>query len=441
MTGEKKVDISTVFNGLGVPERTYVSQENGKFEKQLTKGIKEGGTLCLLTGSSKTGKTTLYNKVLTSLGRVPLLVRCDERLTPDEFWARPLEMLDFKYLKTIQSGESTQDQLTGKLGGKIGWHWLAGLIGEVSLGTTSTTSETEIRERIISKPSPSHLVPLLRNSNAVLVVEDFHYLGGDTQKQIFQQWKTFSDEKVSVIVVGTTHHGVDLAYANSDLIGRIQQIDIKNWSIADLVSIARLGFQELSIEFPEKIMISIANECAGLPIVMQQVCGQLFEDKGRSELQVGSAVAFQEADAWSALHNVASGRYKQFEAWYNRLAAGPRKNARKYNTYELILTIFTLDPPTFELVRSEIDTRLKSLMLPQGAHPPPASINVTLSLLEKFQKDSGFELLEWSERDNMIYILEPAFLFYLRWRKKRTSAPKFMDILMEIFSLFLKQSK
>ncbi|HHT8898687.1 TPA: hypothetical protein ACT5CR_003132 [Burkholderia cenocepacia] len=438
MTDEAKIDISTVFNGFGVPDRTYVSQENGKFEGQLTQGIKEGGTLCLITGSSKTGKTTLYNKVLASLGRVPLLVRCDRSLTSDEFWTRPLEILDFKNLKTIQSNVSTQNQLTGKVGGKIGWQWLAGLIGEVSLGTTDTTSETEIREKIISKPSPNHLVPLLKNSNAVLVVEDFHYLDGDVQKRIFQQWKAFSDEKVSVVVVGTTHHGVDLAYANSDLIGRIQQIDLKNWSIVDLVSIARQGFAELSVGFQDKIMEAIAKECAGLPIVMQQVCAQLFVDKGYSELKVGSIVVFQEADAWRALHNVASNRYKQFETWYNRLAAGPRKNARKYNTYELILTIFSLDPPTFQILRNEIDGRLKQLILPVGGYPPPASINSTLAALDKLQQSSGFELLEWIERDQMICILEPAFLFYLRWRKKRMAAPNLMDILREVLALFAK---
>jgi hypothetical protein len=42
-------------------------------------------------------------------------------------------------------------------------------------------------------------------------------------------------------------------------------------------------------------------------------------------------------------------------------------------------------------------------------------LNSTLRALEKFQEVQGIELLEWHEEDRTLYVLEPSFLFFLRW--------------------------
>lgn len=430
----KRISISDLFSGFGVPQQTYVAQENGLYETQLMQGIKELGTLCLVTGSSKTGKTTLYHKVLDSVSKTPLIIRCDSTVDSNEFWKRPLEAINFSVLKEIHVGNTSETQTNGKIGGKIGWEWLAGLIGEVSLGLKKGKTETEVREAIISKPSPNHLIPLLKNTNATLVVEDFHYLDTKTQKEIFQQWKVFIDEGVSVIVVGTTHHGVDLAYANPDLVGRIQQIDLMRWSKDDLNEIGTKGFNELGIEPPLTVINLISGESAGLPIITQQACGQLFVDKNIFDFKIGDQINFVKNDAFDALHHVAINRYKQFESWYTRLTTGPRKAARKYNTYELILSAFALDPLQFQLKRHEIDERISRMPIENSQKPPQASINSTLSALGSFQKNNGFELLEWSKRDQAIFVLEPAFLFYLRWREKRTVIPNIFELLRKFFA-------
>jgi hypothetical protein len=441
-----KIKIFNIFNGLGVPKNTYVAQESGHFEKLLRQGINEAGTLCLVTGSSKTGKTTLYNNVLAQMDKVPLLVRCDTSITSLDFWAKPLESIDFNRIKETSKTAERETEISAKVGGTIGWAWLAGLIGEVSLGIKDKKAEVEIRERILSKPSANHLIPLLKNSNAILVVEDFHYLQETVQREIFQQWKAFTDEQVSVIVVGTTHHGVDLAYANQDLVGRIQQVDLKRWTDADLFMIAKKGFNALGQNPPIEVIKFLSQECAGLPILMQQACGQLFFDRDLEEIEINHKVLFNMSNARSALYNVATTRYRQYETWYNRLKVGPRIGARKYETYELLLALFTQNPPKFHLLRHEIDKRLASAGLEPCKVPPQASVNSTLKALAKFQEKNGFSLLEWSEKDQAIYILEPAFLFYLRWRQRAAEMPTvfesiIMALLQQSYSYFKSSTK
>lgn len=198
--------------------------------------------------------------------------------------------------------------------------------------------------------------------------------------------------------------------------------------------IAQKGFNELCIEVPTNAIRIISKESSGLPIITQQACGQLFIDKQLEEVMRNSIITFTNQEAHDALHHVATTRYKQFESWYLRLTEGPRRLARKYNTYELVLSAFTLDPLKFELKRSEIDERLNKLAA-TFQKPPTASVNSTLSALKKFQNNNGFELLEWSKRDQVIYVIEPAFLFFLRWRKKRSNTPKLMDVIHEFLKV------
>lgn len=209
-----QIKITDVFRSLGQPTVTYVRRDAGKYERRLSGALDVKGQLCLLTGPSKTGKTTLYKKVLEEKQLLPLTVRCDGNLNQEQFWRRGLESLNFERVKEYSSTMGRELSTTGKILGAIGWKWLAGLSGEVSADLKSTRSEGEVREKIIANPSPAHLVPALKNLPIVLVIEDFHYLTPDVQKIIFQQWKTFIDDEVSVIVIGTTHHAIDIATAN-----------------------------------------------------------------------------------------------------------------------------------------------------------------------------------------------------------------------------------
>jgi len=431
-----EVLIKDVFNGSTTTSETYISQNSGLYELELEQSILEEGTLCLLTGSSKTGKTSLYKKVLSKLDKVPIKIRCSDSLKPDEFWSRPLEELDFSRLKSIEDGATATIGGSATGSGALGWEWLGKITATITASSSKAIAEKEVKEAILAKPSPSHLVPLLKKSNAVLVVEDFHYLHKDTQREIFQQWKVFTDEGISVIVVGTTHHGVDLANANPDLVGRISHIELGRWSDSDLQAIAQRGLKKLNVVSPSVIASLVAKESAGLPIIVQQACAQLFKDRSLGSWDVDRLINFTPVDTKKALHHVAKGRYKSFESWYEKLVNGPRKVSRKYDTYRVILALFTQDPPIFSMQRAEIDRRLGlSGILPTEV-PPKASITSTLSALDAFQKRSGFELLEWSKGDNTVYILVPSFLFYLRWKEDRSTAS-----LEDVFKLFIEFAK
>lgn len=369
----ERQSISDVFKALGQPDVTYVKRDDGRLEKQLASAISEKGQLCLVTGPSKTGKTTLYKEVLGTRREVPLVVQCDKSLKIQEIWRRALEAVDFDRVEARSSTVTTTIGTEGEISGKLSWAWLAEMATRIKGTLSSANSNADVRKTVLSEPGPDLLIPILQHTRYRLVVEDFHYLEDSEKELLFQQWKRFTDNDVSVLVLGTTHRAVDIANSNKDLLGRIAQIDVGHWQTKDLESICRQGFDYLKLTIPDAIMGMIAAESVGLPILVQQACLGIFTGQGLEyvdEIRKNKKIKIDQQTISVCLHNIAKTKYTQFESYYNTLIRGPREKARKYKTYELVIACYTLNPIKFKLSRTEIDARLNELDIKSSEIPP-----------------------------------------------------------------------
>lgn len=435
------VKIPEIFKTIGVPTVTYVQRKEGQYETELSNYLQIPGKICLITGPSKTGKSTLYQKVITTNKKEPLIIRCDNEMSVEDVWRKALEEVNFERITSKSKSGELSISTEGKAGIELGWSWIGKIIGEFTIGISGAESNTKIRELILSRPSAKHIIPILKSLPYILVIEDFHYLREDVKTSLFQQWKSFIDEEVSVIILGTTHHAVDLAYSNRDLVGRITHIEVGTWDTNDLEKIVTQGFEEIGIEIETELVDLISNESVGLPLITQSICLRLFIDKQKLTFhkKQGSTISFSKQDMLTSLTNVANTDFGIFKDIYEVLVTGFRKRARKYNTYELLLFAFTIDPITFKLKRFEIDDRFIKLKH-KFKIPPAASINSTLGALSKLQKKNEFELLEWSTKQSTLYILEPSFLFYLRWKNQKQESEykgRLFDEIMKLFTIQL----
>lgn len=317
------------------------------------------------------------------------------------------------------------------------------LTGKISSSLGKERTEEECREKVLASPGAQHLIPVLAISEQLLVIEDFHYLQSHVQRTVFQDWKAFVDDEVSVAVIGTTHHASDLAFANKDLIGRVAHLPMTTWPEKDLTEIARKGFKALNVELELSTMRRIASESLGLPLLTQAICLEITQAQNMKWGQQNSvSLNLTDRVLFRYLNNLANSRFSQFEAMYDRIALGLKNHKKKkYHTYEYLLSIFSLDPIVHKMAFPEIITRLDKLPVDKSTIPPPTVVKASLTRLSKLQEQVGTELLEFYAKDQALYIIDPSFLFYLRWRKQRTGTPSLDQIFEDLFEKLLRVRK
>lgn len=425
-----------VFPAVGTPTYTYVKREDGQYERQLMSGLTNPGQICLLTGPSKTGKTSLYKKVLPDLQRQAVTIRCTGKLSPSDFWASALEELNFESIAERSSTWGIDTSAKIGIRGEAGWSWIAKMLASIGFNVKGSGQYQIKKEVVRAGIGSKHLIPILKELPVQLIVEDFHYLEEQTKIEIFQQWKAFVDEGVSVLLVSTTHHAADIARSNPDLSGRTRFINVDKWSEADLSQIPDQGFRILNINSTAMIHRKIAAESVGLPIITQQICQEIAVGHDNSPGRRRSANV--QIDAVSdALDYVANNLYTNHKGDYDLLITGPRKRRRKHATYEKILASFALDPLRYSLPHHELLKRIEQLNS-GGEKIPTQSINTALKALGKFQERARVRLLDWHESEKILYIAEPSFLFYLRQKLDNAAGDDIAQKLMNILTFIDK---
>lgn len=432
---KNSLSTAEVFKSLGVPTVTYVDRENGYFEQLLSFSILAEGTLCLLTGPSKTGKTTLYKKVLNNLKRKELLVRCNDQMSTEQFWKAALEKIDFNRI----TAKKNSKKATTKIGTNLGWKWL---LTELNLAISGELSEEKSREYVLAEPSPDHLIPILESSDYQLVIEDFHYLIPSVQKSISQQWKVFIDNEISVMVIGTSQRFSDLSLVNHDLIGRVNHIELRRWKNRDLKEIVERGLEYLKVEFPKDIINLIVNEAGGLPIMVQQICFQIFAKRGmyqRVDSDEFNRNLLGKPEVYEAMFSLANEKYSFYRDNYEILSKGIRSG--NYNTYEKIILAFTIDPIKFELSQKEINKRIKFFYIDQEDQiPSELKIVETLENINVIQSENKIHVLDWVGRLRKLFVLQPTFIFYIRWHDFELPNDKLKNIFKGISDKIIKTS-
>ena len=91
------------------------------------------------------------------------------------------------------------------------------------------------------------------------------------------------------------------------------------------------------------------------------------------------------------------------------------KDGNEYDLYELIVKSIAENPPMMKLDFDTIRKRINELIADTCKKPTQQAIKESLAKLQELlhEREDIFKVLDWKE--GILYILDPLFLFYLRW--------------------------
>jgi len=382
-----------VFKPGAFPEYTYVSRnyENTgiSYELRLKQALRTAGCLTSIIGPSKMGKTILCEQVI-GLDNIVEISGADFNENID-FWATIAAKVGLPYMGEITTEKSATEG-------------------------SNKESDSKSEKYVLSKDK---VIQYYIENEKVLVIDDFHYASPEMQMKMAQQLKDAIRRELKVVVVSLPHRADDAIRQNADLSGRLSLINIETWKEEDLKKIALKGFDKLNIKIENSIAEKLAVECLTSPQLMQYICLSictLLEDEEKQEINDDilqraykfTTVNFNYADVVSVMSKGPNPRGQQ-RKHYQTI------DGKELDLYGLIVESLAKNPPLMEIDFDTFYNRITQLIKTIDTKLDKQTVKNHLNSLQGILegKEEIYRAIEW--KDGTIYVLDPLFLFYLRW--------------------------
>lgn len=339
----------------------------------------------------------------------------------EDFCNQVLSELNYIGLQTTTSS-TTQSNTTGS---ELSAGISAGIAKGQAKGSLSQTlgQTTVCTQAPVVSLSKIAIEQLLR-SEKKLIIDDFHYIPTNTQRQIIRALKSPIFDGLRVVVLAVPHRAYDSLKVETEMTGRVVQLSIPLWNTEELSQIAIQGFKALKLHCNETMVRALANESFGSPNLMQEFCLRLCRvnhiQSGSSEektLHLQSPQDFFASIAEDVTSKVA----------YNKLAKGPRqrtdriirslKDGTLVDIYAVTLQTIAQTGPRTKISYEDLRSALKQIM---DNPPRGAEIVRVLEKMNTIAKSiEGEPVIDWSRDENNLFISDPYFAFYLKWAIKK----------------------
>jgi len=248
-----------------------------------------------------------------------------------------------------------------------------------------------------------------------IVLEDFHYLSEDVQKEIAIDLKAFHEKsKLCFIIIGVWLESNRIVLYNGDLAGRLIPIDADKWDEADLHRVIEKGESLLHIVFSEQVkdrILLAAEENVG---ILQETCYRLCQEYGvhmtqDSRMEVGSIEYVDKI-----VNEIAAEQAGRYQNFLPQFAEGFQKT--KHDMYrKLAYVLITATPPELRAVLkiSKILERLRTQLL-NCDDLKFANVLQALQNVCKLQHKHRVQpvILDFDSNENLLRIVDSAFILY-----------------------------
>ncbi len=357
-----------VFITDGYPEHTYVALEGGQKEDEISEGLEQKNKIISVSGPSKSGKTTLCNRLLGMTSAERMYMTGDAVGKADDLW--------------LEAYQQVTDET------EPGFHEL---------------SHTKRIERLIDAGIP-------------LVIDDFHYIPHPIQPTISRQMKNAASAGLRIVCLTVPHRGDDPIRNNHELSGRFFSVTFEFWTDEELAQIAEIGFPQVGFPSVPEFNSLLAREALKSPQIMQTLCLEACRsqnpDRSLESVKPTNKMfpkivrrAIRSYDQRSVYDLLRQGPpTRGSERRLYRLRAGGRADV-----YECLLKSLRENPPFLNLGLDELRERMRNLLV----DTKEPNIRSALQQYKTLFKDQPLPI-DWDDEKRRLTIVDPHFYFFLR---------------------------
>lgn len=257
----------------------YVEREevDGAFRNSLKRNKH-----IIIFGSSKQGKTCLKKHCLRADEYIN--IQCNNKMTLTEINTSILKKAGYKIEISNRKTIGGKAKILATIGAKLG---ILSTSGSCELeGNKENTHEFKPLE--MDPEDVNDIIDALKNVgfHKYIVLDDFHYLKTDVQKDFAIELKAFHENSsLCFIVIGVWLDENKLITYNGDLIGRVISVNADLWPQKYLKEVIYKGQEYLNIKFSDEFVNELVSSCFDNVYYVQEVCYRVCELNGITATQ------------------------------------------------------------------------------------------------------------------------------------------------------------
>lgn len=365
----------------------------------------------VIYGSSKQGKTSLRKRNLQEDRYI--IVHCSNKWDIDQIHNNLLKQAGYE----LTLSESFTTSGKAKVKATFGWNFLA-----------KTEAEAEIeagreKERItktldIDIEDVNDIIKALEEIrfDKFIVLEDFHYLKPETQKDFAIALKAYHENsKFTFLIVGVWLEENRLIALNGDLAGRVKSVNADAWTNEELKRLINHGESLLNVTFDDETKQKLIAESLQNVYVVQEVCYHICIENQINQTHEGNQFKLDCSKLENFLDQVVSQHSGRYNKFVSSLIEGFQPT--ELEMYKWIL---------FAIIKaeeSELNSGLRRSELneviiqkhPRGDDLNPGNLTQALTSIASLQVRSGITpiIIDYDSTSKKINIVDKGFIIWL----------------------------
>ena len=415
------IKLEDVFGVSRKPVLSYIERPevDGAFENAI-KSDKQ----IIVYGASKQGKTALVSKYLPYDDC--LAISCSPKSKVTDIYKSILRKLDIEIITDKQKSKSAGVEVgaVAKIKSKIPF-----LVSGEAEGSTKAEASTEQQlyyksiEFNLELPQDIFDLYIQAKVDKFVILEDFHYLSIDVQKQLAFDLRTFQELGLRFIILGVWKERNRFIQFNGDLQDRIAEIPVEPWDEIEFIKVAQKGAQKLNIEFSNEIIKSLCTESLGSIGVFQELLKTLcLENEVLQQQSAKKLISNQQT-----LERAIKIKCDDYSSRHVRALEDIAKGQREFKIteekkplflpYYFVVAILGMDfhDILMGIQRKSIEEAIKSLHH-RGADIRPSDMGFLLSNLANLQAAKKIQppLFDYDVSQRTINIIDSTFYFFFK---------------------------
>ncbi|WP_231420861.1 hypothetical protein [Sphingomonas sp. Leaf205] len=299
----------------------YVSRDNvdGKLVDSLARQQH-----IVIYGSSKQGKTSLRKHCLQDSDYV--VVACQNKWSLSELHSAVLKECGFTIRQSTEKSVSGKHKVVAEVEGKAKIPLISEAGGKAAYEYEKETGSTDTHVPLELDPDDTNdIIRALAeiDFSKYIVLEDFHYLPDDTQKDFSFALKTFHEKsRISFVIVGVWREENRLIGFNGDLTDRVLSVDVDTWTGDSLAAVIEAGGHLLNVQFDRGFVADLLQRCFDSVHIVQEACRRACRDAGIMQTQPDLAEVGAGVDIAALVSGVVDEQAARYRGFLNRFADG-----------------------------------------------------------------------------------------------------------------------